>query len=60
MSNVADYVTDAILLVIGAYVLFSLVQSFSQSNPSFGQYGWSLLSAFVVGAVWYLKHRLKA
>lgn len=57
--DVSEFVRNATILVIGAFILFVLVQSFSEVFPGFGQYGWALLGAFIVGAALFLKYALR-
>jgi hypothetical protein len=56
--NVVDWVKNAVVIVIGAYLIYVLVQSFSEINPGFGYYGWGLLGAFIAGATIFLKYGL--
>lgn len=51
-----DWVRDAIILIIGAFVVYVLIQSLSQTYPEFGQYGWALMAAYIAGAALYLKY----
>jgi hypothetical protein len=48
MLDVREWVVSAILLVIFACVLYVMIQSLSQTQPGFGQYGqylfWSIHS----------------
>ena len=53
-----DWVRDAILIVIGAFIVYVLIQAFSETYPGFGEYGWLLMAAYVAGAVLYLKYGL--
>ncbi|MEM2129052.1 MAG: hypothetical protein QXZ70_00485 [Candidatus Bathyarchaeia archaeon] len=56
--DVVEWVESAIVIVIGAYILYVLIQSFTETYPAFGQYGWGLLGAYVAGAVLFLKYSL--
>jgi hypothetical protein len=53
-----EWVKSAIVIVIGAYIIYVLIQSFAETYPAFGQYGWGLLGAYIAGAVFFLKHAL--
>ena len=56
--DVGQFISDAMIIIVGAFVIYVLVQAFSESVPGFGQYGWYLFGAFIVGAALYLKHAL--
>lgn len=56
--NASEWVTSAAMIVVGAYIIYVLIQSFTETYPAFGQYGWSLMAAYVAGAVLFLKRGL--
>jgi len=56
--DVGEFIGSAIMIIVGAYVLFVLVQSLSETQPGFGQYGWYLFAAYIAGAVIFLKYAL--
>jgi hypothetical protein len=56
--DVSEFVVSAILLAIGAYLPYVIIQSLSQADPGFAQYGWYLFGAFIVGAVIFLRYAL--
>jgi hypothetical protein len=53
-----EWVESATIIVIGAYIVYVLIQSFTETYPAFGQYGWSLMAAYAAGAVLSLKYGL--
>jgi hypothetical protein len=56
--DIGEFVGSAIMIVIGAYVLYVIIQSLSQTDPGFAQYGWYLFGAFIVGAAIFLRYAL--
>jgi len=56
--DVVEWVKSAIVIVIGAYIIYALIQSLTETYPEFGQYGWGLLGAYVAGAILFLKYGL--
>lgn len=56
--NIGEFLGSAIMIVVGAYILFVLIQSLSETEPGFGQYGWYLFGAYIVGAAIFLKYAL--
>jgi len=56
--DVGEFVGAAIMIVVGAYVLYVIIQSLSQTEPGFAQYGWYLFAAYIAGAVIFLKYAL--
>jgi hypothetical protein len=56
--DVGEFVGSAIMIVVGAYVLYVIIQSLSQADPGFAQYGWYLFGAFIVGAAIFLRFAL--
>ena len=56
--DAVDWVRDAIVIVIGAVIVFVLIQTYSGIYPEFGQYGWVLMGAYIAGAVLFLKYGL--
>jgi len=48
-----EFIGSAIMVVIGAFVLFEIILSLSQTNPAFAQYGW-----YLFGAAIFLKYAL--
>jgi len=52
----ADFVRDAVILIIGAFIVWQIILVLSQSYPDFRQYGWTLMAAYITGAVLYLKY----
>lgn len=59
-DNIFDFVVDAIILVFGAYILYIIIGAFVEADPGFAQYGIALFSAFIAGAVIFLKHALSS
>jgi hypothetical protein len=57
--NVADWIGNAIMLVVGAFIVFVLIQTLTSSYPEFGTYGWTLMGAYIVGAAFYLRYALR-
>jgi len=56
--DVGEFVGSAIMIVIGAFILFEIIQSLSQTDPAFAQYGWYLFGAYIVGAAIFLRYAL--
>ena len=56
--NVGEFVGSAIMIIIGAYVLFEIIRYLSQTDPAFAQYGWYLFMAYLFGAAIFLKYAL--
>ena len=54
----AEYVKNAITLVVGAIVLYVMIRSFCESHAGFCEYGWLLMGAYVFGVILYLKYGL--
>lgn len=52
------WVRGAIVIVVGAFILYVLIQAFSDAYPAFGGYGWVLMAAYIVGATLFLKYGL--
>jgi len=48
-----EFIGSAIMVVIGAFVLFEIILSLFQTNPAFAQYGW-----YLFGAAIFLKYAL--
>lgn len=58
MMDAVDWVRDGILIVIGAFIVYVLIQTFNETYLGFGEYGWVLMGAYIAGAVLYLKYGL--
>jgi divalent metal cation (Fe/Co/Zn/Cd) transporter len=56
----ADFVVDVFILVVGAWIIYVLIDAFIEIEPGFSQYGLALLGAFISAAVLYIKHALTA
>jgi len=56
--DVGEFIGAAIMIVVGAYILYVLIQSLSETQPGFAQYGWYLFGAYIVGAAIFLKYAL--
>lgn len=56
--DAVDWVRDAFVIVVGAVVVYVLIQAFSETYPGFGEYGWLLMGAYIAGAVLFLKYGL--
>ncbi|MEM3578388.1 MAG: hypothetical protein QXX51_08110 [Candidatus Bathyarchaeia archaeon] len=56
--DVGEFVGSAIMIVVGAYVLYVAIQALSQTDPGFAQYGWYLFGAYIVGAALFLRYAL--
>lgn len=59
MLEIGEWIGSAIMVIIGAYILYVLVQSLSETTPGFGEYGWYLFAAFIVGAAIFLRYGLR-
>jgi divalent metal cation (Fe/Co/Zn/Cd) transporter len=53
--DIGEFIGSAIMIVVGAYIFYVIIQSLSQTDPGFAQYGWYLFGAFIVGAAIFLK-----
>ena len=56
--DVAEFVGNAIGLVIGAYIIYVLINALVEIEPGFSQYATMLFGAFIAGAVLYLRYAL--
>lgn len=54
--DAVEWVKSAIIIVIGAYIMYVMIQSFTETYPAFGEFGWGLLGAYIAGAVLFLKY----
>lgn len=57
--NMAQWVRDAIVLAVGAFILWTMTDSFVNVHPGYGYYGWTIMGAYVAGVVIYLRNGLK-
>jgi|YelNatPaOPRAMG01_1025707.scaffolds.fasta_scaffold71488_2 hypothetical protein len=56
--DVGEFIGSAIMIIVGAYILYVIIQSLSQTDPGFAQYGWYLFGAYIVGAALFLRYAL--
>lgn len=56
--DIAEWIGGAIAIVIGAYIVYVIIQTFCETNPGFCEYGWLLMGAYIAGAVLFLKYGL--
>jgi hypothetical protein len=56
--DVGEFIGSAIMIIVGAYILYVVIQSLSQTDPGFAQYGWYLFGAYIVGAALFLRYAL--
>ena len=57
--NATKWVRDALILAIGAFLLWTVTNSFVSIYPQYGYYGWGIMGAYFTGVVLYLRHSLK-
>jgi divalent metal cation (Fe/Co/Zn/Cd) transporter len=56
--DVGEFIGSAIMIIVGVYILYVVIQSLSQTDPGFAQYGWYLFGAYIVGAALFLRYAL--
>jgi hypothetical protein len=54
--DVRDWVCGAIILMVGAFVIFVIFTELCKVYPDFYGIGWILVMAFITGAALYLKY----
>jgi|GEM_PF-6408125 len=58
MVDVAEVLEGVVAVALGAFLLFVLLQSFSEAFPEFATYAGLLMGAFIAGAVAFFKFKL--
>ena len=58
MVDVAEVLEGVVAVALGAFLLFALLQSFSEVFPEFATYAGLLMPAFITGAAAFLKFKL--
>jgi len=58
LVDAAEFVGNAIVIVIGAYIVYLLIDTFCKSESGFCEYGWLLMGAYIAGVIVYLKYGL--
>ena len=48
---------EIITVIVTVFIAVVLVKTLSEEVPEFGFHGWSIVAAFVAGAVFYFKHK---
>lgn len=54
--RIEEWIAGAFTVVVVAYVLFKIIEEFCKLDPQFCTIGGSLLIAFIIGAIFYLKY----
>jgi hypothetical protein len=52
------WISSALAIAIGAFILYVFVQAFGETYPGFREYGWLLMGAYTSGAMLFLKYGL--
>jgi hypothetical protein len=58
--NIISFIKGAFAGVVGDYVLFVMIDSFSKTTTEWGTYGWGLFVAYNAAILFWLRHALKA
>mgnify|MGYP001118069245 CR=1 FL=1 len=53
-----DWVRSAVIITVGAFILYVLIQSFCGVYSGFSNYGWPIITAYIFGVVLFLKYGL--
>ncbi|MDI6847965.1 MAG: hypothetical protein QMD23_07575 [Candidatus Bathyarchaeia archaeon] len=56
--DVIEWVRGAVVIMIGAFILYVIFSEFCKVRSDFYEIGWPLLAAFIAGAILYLKYGL--
>lgn len=54
--RIEEWIAEAFAVIVGAYVLFKIIGEFCKIDPQFCTIGGSLFTAFIIGAIFYLKY----
>jgi hypothetical protein len=57
--DMVKWVRDAIILAVGAFILWTMTDSFVNIYPGYSYYGWGIMSAYATGVIIYLRNGLK-
>jgi uncharacterized membrane protein YeaQ/YmgE (transglycosylase-associated protein family) len=57
-TDIGEFLKGALVGIVGDYVLYNIIQSFSTATPGWSPYGWGLFVAFNGAIVLWLKHAL--
>jgi len=55
----AEWVRDAVIIAVGAFLLWNITNSFVSIYPGYSYYGWGIMGAYFAGAVLYLRRGLR-
>ncbi|RLE68731.1 MAG: hypothetical protein DRJ45_07570 [Thermoprotei archaeon] len=58
--RIEEWVAGAFIVIVGVYVSFKIIEEFCKLDPQFCTIGGSLLTAFIIGAILYLKYGWKS
>lgn len=58
MVSVAEYIGNSIAIVIGAYIIYVMIDAFCKTESGFCEYGWLIMGAYIAGVIVYLKYAL--
>ena len=54
--RIEEWIAGVFTVVVVEYVLFKIIEEFCKLDPQFCTIGGSLLTAFIIGAIFYLKY----
>ena len=57
--NPAKFVQGAMILALGAFVIYTMTTDFCEKIAGFCDYGWYIFGAYIIGAGFWLRNALK-
>ena len=54
-SNPGNILVTTFVVIVTVYVAYQLIKGFSEDDPTFGKYGWTILGALVIGVIAFFK-----